>query len=284
MLTTILAAIPAPPIHDVTSKTADTVFNIFLFVPLAGCLGLAIRQIVQGKGPELLYCILGGALCALFEPIVDTLGLCFLKERGAVETYTILGRTMPLWIIFVYAWFNGGLGYLCYRLFQRGISTPKLFALWAIIGLVDIGDETPGILLHTYLYYGKQPLDIWGLPLWWIFVNPVMPILAGALIYATKPKLSGYQLAAIIAFVPMADGIANAATAFPVWMTLNQPHSSYLWTYLASFITLGLSLLGVWLISLAVARPAPELANETLLQTLAAGIREPRLAPESALT
>jgi hypothetical protein len=275
MLNTILAAIPMPPTQLTMPKTAETVFNVFIFIPLGAFVALAIRHLVQGKGPVLLYCILGGALAATFEPIVDVLGLVFMKEHGALGTFTILGRTMPLYICFVYPWYVGGLGYLCYRLFRRGVTTADMLWLWAVIGVVDVFLETPGILLHTYLYYGHQPFNIWGFPLWWGFVNPVMPMLAGALIYKTKPHLQGWRLAAVILFIPMADGVANAAAGFPMWIALNQPDVSYVWTYLAGFITLGLSLLCVWLISLAVARPASDLAEETLFQKLKATASRP---------
>jgi hypothetical protein len=125
--------------------------------------------------------------------------------------------------------------------------------------------------MNTYTYYGKQPLEILGFPLWWGFVNPVMPMLAGALIYRLRPQLtSAWKLLAIIPIIPMADGIANAAAGFPMWIALNQNHPSYLWTYIAMFGTLGLALYCVWIISLAVARPAEELADETLFQKLKA--------------
>jgi hypothetical protein len=278
MLSAILAAIPQPPTNLEMPKTAETVFNIFIFIPLGVFLALAIRHVFQGKGPVLLYCILGGALAAFFEPIVDVLGLCYLKERNALGTFTVLDRTVPLYICFVYPWYVGGLGYLSYRLFQRGISTAGMFTMWAIIAVVDVALETPGIVLNTYLYYGHQPFNIWGFPLWWGFVNPVMPMLAGALIYRLKPHLTGRKLAAIILLVPMADGIANAAAGFPMWIALNQTDVSYVWTYLAGFITLGLSLFCVWIISLAVARPAQDLPDETLLEKLKAVVRSPEAA------
>jgi hypothetical protein len=265
MVTTILAALPQPPIHLPMPKTAETIFNNFIFIPLGAFLALAIRHALRGRGPILLYCILGGALAATLEPIVDVLGLCYHKEHNMLGTFTIIGRTMPLYICFVYPWYVGGLGYLCYRLFQRGITSTQLFALWAAIGVVDVTLETPGLLMHTYLYYGHQPLDIWGLPLWWGFVNPVMPMIAGALIRKTKPHLPRWRLATVILFIPIADGVANAAAGVPMWIALNQTDVSYLWTYLAACATLGLALLSVWLISLAVARPAEDLPDSTPL-------------------
>ena len=55
---------------------------------------------------------------------------------------------------------------------------------------------------------------------------------------------SGTAHSAYIAagFIPMADGVANAAAGFPMWIALNQTDVAYVWTYLAAFITLGLSL------------------------------------------
>jgi len=283
MLSSLLAAIPQPPIHDEMPKTAETVFNIFIFIPLGIALAIAVRHIVNGKGPLLLYCIAGGAMAAFFEPIVDVLGLVYLKEENALGTFTVLDRTMPLYICFVYPWYVGGLGYLAYKLFERGVTVKTLFALWALDFVVDIALESPGILLNTYLYYGHQPFNIWGFPLWWGFVNPVMPMLAGTLIYKLKPHLgSGWKLLAVAPLIPMADGIANAATAFPMWISLNQTDVSYVWTYLAGLLTLGLALFAVWIISLAVARPAEELADETLaakLKALIVGDPKPATQP-----
>jgi hypothetical protein len=271
MLTTLLAAIPQPPVDSVMPKTAESIFNAFIFIPLGIALAIAVRKIVKGKGPLLLYCLIGGALAAGMEPIVDVLGLVYLKENGALGTFTVLGRTMPLYICFVYPWYVGGLGYLAYKLFQLGVTMKNLFALWALDCVVDILLETPGILAHTYLYYGHQPLNPWGFPLWWGFVNPVMPMLAGALIYHLLPHLTTWwKQLAVIACIPMADGIANGATAFPMWWALNQDNVSYVWTYIACLTTLGLALFSVWIIGLSVVRPEADIMPGTLRQKLAA--------------
>jgi hypothetical protein len=273
MVTTMLATIPQPPVDAVMPKTAETIFNIFIFIPLGIASALALRKLFKGQGPLLLYCILGGALAASFEPVVDVLGLVFLKERGALGTFTILDRTMPLYICFVYPWYVGGLGYLAYKLFKRGVTMRDLFLLWASDFVVDIFLESPGILAGTYLYYGHQPFNLWGFPLWWGFVNPVMPMVAGALIFHIRPHLNtAWKLLAVIPCVPMADGIANGATAGPMWAALNQADVSYVWTYLASFVTLGLALFSVWIIGLSVVGRGdlahPE--SETLWQKLKA--------------
>ncbi len=283
-MVTILATIPTPPIDSVMPKTAETIFNIFIFIPLGIALALAIRKLIKGQGPLLLYCIIGGALAASFEPVVDVLGMVYLKEQGALGTFTILDRTMPLYICFVYPWYVGGLGYLAYKLFKRGVTMRDLFLLWAVDCIIDIFLESPGILAGTYLYYGHQPFNIWGFPLWWGFVNPVMPMVAGALIFHLRPHLDRpWKLPVVIACIPMADGVANGATAWPMWAALNQENVSYVWTYLASFVTLGLALFSVWIIGLSVVgrgeQPHPE--SETLWQKLKALAGSP---PATAVT
>jgi len=264
-LSTVLAELPQPPVHEAMPKTAETIFNVFIFIPLGIALLIALRHLVKGKGPLLLFCILGGAFAASFEPVVDVLGLVYLKEVDAVGTFTILGRTMPLYICFVYPWYVGGMGYLAYRLFDRGITMKGLFLLWGADAVVDVFLELPGILAGTYLYYGHQPFNLFGFPLWWAFVNPVMPMVAGALIHKLRPHLSGspWRLLAVVPLIPMADGIANGAAGWPMWAALNQPDVSYVWTHLAALVTLGLSLYCVWMIGLVVARrPAEPLATD----------------------
>lgn len=267
---TSIGSIPRPPVHEAMPQTAELIFNVFIFVPLGIALVIALRHLVKGKGALLLYCLLGGAIAAWFEPVVDVLGLVYLKEVDAVGTFTVLDRTMPLYICFVYPWYVGGMGYMAHRLFERGITMKGLFQLWALDAVVDVLLESPGILAGTYLYYGNQPLNFWGLPLWWAFVNPVMPMVAGALIYKIRPRLGGspLKLLAVVPLIPMADGIANGAAAWPAWIALNQADVSYAWTYLAALAVLALSLYCVWMVGLVVARPERELPDETLWQKL----------------
>jgi hypothetical protein len=284
----LLAAIPQPPVHDAMPKTAELLFTGFLLVLTCIALVAAIRRIARGDGTLLLYCVLGGAIGALFEPIVDVLGLCYLKEDGAIGTYTYLDRTIPLYLLFAYPWYNGGLAFAFSKLMERGVSMRALFAIWAVTGVADVLEETPGILAGTYTYYGKQPFDIWGFPLWWAFVNPLMPLLAGALIYRLRPHMkSAWSKVGVIALIPMAGAIANAAAATPTWMTLNLTHSSYVWTYLGGLATLGLALYAVWMIGCLVARPAEELSPEPLLRQLKRAMFRseqpmPRATPQQA--
>jgi hypothetical protein len=198
----------------------------------------------------------GGLIACLWEPIVDVLGMVYLPAKGQWNAFTVFDRPMPWLIPAVYSWYVGGMGYLAYRLFERGTDRRKVFQLWALLFAVNIVIESPGIIADVYTYYGKQPLNFWGFPLWWGFVNPVMPLIAGALIYKLRPHLgSGWGLLGIVPLIPMADGLANAAAGWPVFTALNSS-LGYAGTYAAALLTLALSLYVVWWISLLVARPA----------------------------
>jgi hypothetical protein len=271
----MLAAVPQPPSHMVMPATAQAVFTLFIFAPLGVAIGIAIRNLVRGDGPLLLFCLIGGAVAAVFEPIVDVLGLVYFPRNGSWVAFETMGRPVPLLIAFVYPWYVGGQGYLAYRLFQRGIDRMGVFRLWAIFFAVNIALETPGLIPGVYTYYGRQPFDFWGFPLWWGFVNPVMPLIAGALIVRLRPYLgSGWRLLGIVPLIPIADGVANAATAWPMWATLNTDLPSVA-TYAAAIVTLGLALYAVWVISLVVSRP--EQAEERV--TALPGTRAERRAP-----
>jgi hypothetical protein len=251
----VLAAIPNPPFGFKASSAQD-VFSIAQMVLCAAMFIYAFRELARGRGPIFLWCLLGGFIAVVWEPIVDVLGQCWLPSRGQHwEAFTLLNRHIPLMMPFVYSWFVGGQAYLFYRLFERGIDRRRLFQLWGVVFLVNICLESPGIITDVYTYYGKQPFDLWGFPLWWGFVNPLMPMIAATMIYKLRPYLSGAALAvATIMIVPSADGVANAFAAWPVIAALNT-NVGYAGTWIASFITLGLALFVVWIIGLLVARP-----------------------------
>jgi hypothetical protein len=274
----LLAAIPQPPLGFKASSAQD-VFSIAQIAVCGGMFAFAIREVLRGKGAIFLYCLIGGAIAVVWEPIVDVLGQCWLPSRGQHwEAFTILGRHVPLMMPFVYSWFVGGQGYLFYRIYERGIDRHRLLQLWGVVFVVNILLESPGVIADVYTYYGKQPLNLWGFPLWWGFVNPLMPMIAGAMIYKLRPHVSGAWLGpAVIAIIPMADGVANAAAGWPVFVALNT-NVGYVGTWLASGVTFGLAAFVVWMVGLLVGRPSEEAVRSTV--PAASPISVPRVAAE----
>jgi len=178
--------------------------------------------------------------------VVDVLGMCFFPRQNqwiAIETF---GRPIPMFMVPVYSWFVGGQAILVWHLLRRGMDRRQFWTCWFAIMAVDVVLETPGLLMNVYTYYGSQPFNPWGLPLWWAPVNATMPVVAGYLVYRMYDA----------ALRPMADGIANAATAGPVWATLNT-NLGMAATYPAAILTFGLAAMLVWVIALRLPAAAP---------------------------
>ncbi len=268
----VLAVTPVPA-HPTTPVpfVPEVLFTIFLGVPVIFGVLFALKHLLTGRGPLLAYCLIGGGIACLFEPIVDVMGLVYIREGARMTTFSSMGRDFPLYINFVYIWYVGGLAYLAYRIYSTGITRKALFQLYLIDVFINIWLESPGVLMGVYEYYGPQPLNFWGLPLWWVCVNPVMPLIAGALIYRLSPHLEGWKLALVITFIPMADGMANAGAAWPMWTALNR-NAPLLVTHLTWLMSLGLALTAVWIISFAVARPDDEVVIKSKVGLLKAAI------------
>lgn len=263
----MIAAIPQHP-HDQMPLTPEVLFSIFLGIPVVILLAYGITHVVRHRQPLLLVCLLGGLMACIWEPIVDTMGLCYIKFGAATHTYTLLDREMPLFIPFVYTWYVGGLAYIAYRLYSAGITKRGMFVLYLTDVCVNIFLESPGVLMGAYKYYGPQPLDFWGLPLWWTLMNPLMPMIGGALIYRLKPHLTGWRILGCAPIIPMVDGVTNAGIGWPMWISLNQDGISRVWTHLAAGVTFALALYVVWMLSLLVARPDDQVREMTRGQLL----------------
>jgi hypothetical protein len=263
-----LSRIPQPPTGLEMSATGQTIFTIGVTIPWVVLLVLAMRHLVRDRSPVLLLFLAGGALAAVMEPIVDVLGMCFFPRENQWVGLELFGRPIPLLIWPVYSWFVGGQAYFFWRLFQRGVSRGRLWKLWLAVMAVNVVLETPGLLMGVYTYYGPQPFNLWGLPLWWPPVNATMPIVAGLLVHKMTPHLTGARILAVIPFVPMADGLTNGALAWPVWSALNT-QIGFPATYPAAVASSGLAALAIWVIT----RGLP--AEEPVVTPVAAPARVP---------
>ncbi|MCD2198254.1 hypothetical protein LQ327_33305 [Actinomycetospora endophytica] len=272
LITGFPSAPPIPPHpHTPMPFWPEMIFTVFLGIPVVVGVVMAVRHLVTGRGPLLLACLIGGGIACLFEPIVDTLGLAYIREGATLTTFSSMGRDFPLFINFVYIWYVGGLAYLAYQMYSRGVTARSLFLIYGMDVCINVFLESPGVLLGAYQYYGPQPLNFWGLPLWWVCVNPLMPMTAGAIIYWIKPHLPGWKVLAVIPVIPMSDGIANGAVAWPMWTSLNLD-ANLVTTHATWLLTLGLALFSVWLLSFAVARPENEVGEQSKLAIIKAAV------------
>jgi hypothetical protein len=105
---------------------------------------------------------------------------------------------------------------------MRGITVRRLWALVGIFAVNDIVLETIGVrVLRVYAYFGTQPLNPWGLPLWYVPCNAVGPVMVAALFHVMRNQLRGWRMLAAVWFFPMSFVGVYAACGWPVWISLN---------------------------------------------------------------
>jgi hypothetical protein len=241
--------LPQPPANLHMGSTAQAVFTTGQVIPIIVLGAIAVRLWRRERDAVPLLLILGGAAAMLCEPIVDVMGLCYFPRAGQWRLFEAFGRPIP-WFILVYVWYVGGQSLIALRRLERGATARDVWRLFGIFAALDVIVETPGLYMHLYTYYGKQPFNPFRLPLWWPVVNGAMPIVCATLIYLLRPRLHGWAILAVVPLVPMADALTNAAAGWPIWVTLNT-RLGYAWTYPAGLITCLLAVMVVWIAGLA---------------------------------
>ncbi len=135
-----------------------------------------------------------------------------------------------------------------------------IWKLYGIYFVVDLLLENPPLHWGLYTYYGDgQPLRFGHLPMWWASINAAMPMVGGMLIHRLRPALQGWKQIFVVAMVPMADGITNAAAGWPIWSALNSTDNTMV-TNAAAFATMGLAVLVMWIVTQAVSSDSPLVA------------------------
>lgn len=255
--------IPGAPIDMTVDPTMEAAFTIVCGLPAVLVVVLAARALIRDRNYVFPVLLLGGIIGMFVEPILDYMGGVWWPTVGDWEAFTLLGVNIPVLVVLVYPWLLGGQAYWAYRLFSRGAGERELWRLVGIFAVNDIVLETIGIrLLGAYAYFGEQPLNFWGLPLWYVPCNAIGPVVAGALFYVLRRRLTGFRLLCAAPLLPMGYLGTYAAIGFPVWISLNSGWSSGV-ALLAGVATFALGWLLVVLVSEVTSTPriaAPETA------------------------
>ena len=241
----VRATIPNPPTDMVTPATTDAIMStLSISLALAAVLS-AIVLWWRERSPVPFLIVLGGGTAALIEPIVDVLGGCWYPRHGGWTAFHLFGTPVPIWAVANYFWYVGGIAYLALRYITRHPSRHTFWKMCALVATVDVVQEAPTVFLHIYHYWGQQPLNPYGFPLWWAAVNAGLPLVGAMLIYKLAPVLTGWRVLLIIPLMPMVDGLVNGATAWPAWLALNSNWPMFL-TQAAGVAVFGLAALLYW--------------------------------------
>lgn len=247
-------AVATPPIHMVTPETAQLIATCGIG---AACLALFIWMLVRWRrtgDPTGVLVMIGGLVCALCEPIVDILGLCYFPRRGGWIVFTTFGRPMPLWLVLAYVLYFGGLVYLASRFL---LTSPTRGQVWlGIVGLfvVNLGLELPTLAAHVYTYYGQQPFRIARHPIAWLVINCQGALLAAVILARFGGFFTGPRRLALV-LLPASCYFCSWVIAMPHFMTINS--GAPFWVkWVGSAVTMAVGLVFIdYLIRVGIAGP-----------------------------
>jgi hypothetical protein len=159
----------------------------------------------------------------LIEAMLDHLGLLWFASNNHLILFHEFGGAMPLYVVLGYGFYFGAISYFTLYSLRRGAGSRYLWGIYLFAILFDWALETTGGEIGIYRYYGPQPFRVLTEPLWWVFINPALPIAAGGLFAVMRDRLRGWRALSIVALLPMVYGATYGAIAWPIFIAF---HSS----------------------------------------------------------
>jgi len=247
---------PDPPVNMAMSPFYPYILALSIGIFIAA-LAYGWRD-MQRTGRWLPLLVLAGAGIASFqECIYDVAVLVWWAEVDTTPMYRLFNRSVPLWMVFAYPWFIGGMGYWAYSRFREGMSRGQLWKLYFFGWFANLLLEVPALQIgHIYTYYGEQPFKLLGFPVWMAMTNTLMPIFVGAILHLLDDVLRGPRALFALILVPAGTASAEIAAGWPMWLALNSGQGVWV-TQLATVVTLGLSLSFAYLIALKLCVAVP---------------------------
>jgi len=240
--------IAQPPVQLEASSAGHAFVLVATGLTCAVLVALAVRSWLRTGTPLFLLCLVGGAMGLVTEPFCDVLGQIYFREKGdVVLLFTILGRGQHLWGAFAYAILIGLEGYAFYLLFASRPSRARFQKLVLALIAVDLAIEVPATHLGLYNYYGPQPFNLTGFPLYWAFTN-LGGILAGAILAGFRDWFRGLRLLTV-PFLMVSCFIGwELFTGWPVFAALNTD-AGFPLTYPAGLISIALAIAALSLLA-----------------------------------
>lgn len=261
------AAVPAMPVRD-NPDAALAVYTVLMVLVTVGFLAWwVIGREERRIGPALPLILLGGVLSGLMEAWLDNVVLVGWPPDQSLPAFEAYGRSVPIFVPIGYGWFCGGLLYVTARVFQRGgVSAGKVWAVFAIIAVVDFVAIGLSAWLGVLEFFGDPPMEVAGYPLWWAGIDGLDVVLGGAIVFVLLRHLCGLRQAWLVLVPSIALGAAAGIVAWPISTALNSQWSMPA-KYACAVASIGLSLACVHAIASALPKlarlldPSPELAS-----------------------
>lgn len=237
-----------PPFDLIPVHGAEWFFNTAEAIVI---LLVALYAVIR-RQPLLLVIMLGTGVAGFVEPLDDTASRLWFTVHMSVP-FTVYGRTWAIFFPLGYAIYYGLGSWAVYKVMDRGGSRKTLLMLAIAGGLFDTAVEYPWLSTRLYKYYGPQPFDILGFPLYWAFINTAYLFVVGYAFFLLRHWLKGTKALAGF-FIPIVSIGMIYGLAWPTWIAMNVQGPPIAAMWIASAVTMALSTVVIWLISAAAAR------------------------------
>jgi hypothetical protein len=236
----------APPVHLSAPSTGSWFFTGLCIAIFAGALVWSLARAARGDWLA-LACLLGGLVANLIEAMLDHLGLLWFASNNHLILFHEFGGAMPLYVVLGYGFYFGAISYFTLYSLRRSVGSRFLWGIYLFAVVFDWALETTGGEIGIYRYYGPQPFRVLTEPLWWVFINPALPIAAGGLFHVMRDRLRGWRALSIVALLPMVYGATYGATAWPIFIAFHSTVAHWV-IWVAAAVTDALALAYVALI------------------------------------
>jgi hypothetical protein len=196
--------------------------TLWLLIRVAACLAVhCLLGSARSRSALPLLALAGGVIALPIEPFWDVNVLFTFASNSWPIAFTAFGRSIPLYLAFIYPAFIGWGSYVGYLLIRRGTRTRTLLVLPAAFFLADAIIEILGGHLNLWTYYGEQTFTVAQWPVIFGLMNGTITLFGGALLYVLDRRLSGLSRIALAFAVPSAYVGIYAIAGWPTWAALN---------------------------------------------------------------
>jgi hypothetical protein len=243
---------PLWSISSYQQTAAEVTFGLVALISLAYCIAVARRE--RKLWP--LFVFGGAALTITYEPFNNLLGHCAYPLLGQHTAIDFVGQKIPLYILFVYAfYFSVPVVWLMQR-FEAGITMRQLAKYFAVALVLCAAFEPFFITQDWWKYTGQQPLSFTGLPMWWWFVNPMSVFAVAGLLHLLKRHVltDDRQTALLVVFGPLSVFAFHGSAAVPLYIGINA--HSMTDAVIGTFGSIAIAITYMWIVARAVTVPA----------------------------
>lgn len=248
-----------PPTVEVMPHRETLIFTIGTLVPYAGAILYGFFNLLVKHDSLLLLFMIGGSLCVIPEPVMDSLIHCRHGPKNDFIFYYHRTTGIPWFMLASYGSYVGGISYYWYTKFREQknpMTKSRLWILFAIAYAASFGLEIPVNNTPLQDYWGAQPYKIWGMPWEMPAINAAMPLVVASLVNVLgEERLRGWKKLVVVLIPPTGNVIGTGAVAWPVWWALDLdagPHVSEP----AAVTTVVLVAITIWIISLQFDKPS----------------------------